>query len=526
MGYFVIPHAERGGYFSMMQTLLRLDTRSILVAAFCAAMMLASPATRAASPNIILFIGDDISWNDFGCYGNTAARTPRIDALAAGGIRFTNAYLTASSCSPSRASIVTGRYPHNTGKASELHRPMAWNLPRFPSLLRKAGYHTALAGKDHMSQEKPPKGVSLDLPPPFKVTEGGRVKGNNGGHGKWAQFVRDRPRDQPFFFWFASYDAHRAWDGDEEWDDSRYGPMHRPEDVIVPPFLADDPETRRDLASYYNEVTRYDHFIGKVVDELTTQDVLDDTLIVVMADNGRPFPRAKTRLHDSGMRTALVAHWPKGIGESGIRCDAIVSAIDLAPTFLEIAGAPIPQAIQGISMLPLFASPNASIRRYAFSEHNWHDYEAHGRAVRTGEFLYIRNSRPQFSWQGPADSVNSPSHESLRKLRDAANLTEAQADVFLAPRPVEELYKIGADPHQLDNLAGNPEYGDVKNRLSKLLDQWAEETGDSVPDNLRGDYFDRETGGQTGTKEGFERAITTAPGEDRGASAINRRGPY
>ena len=496
---------------------------SILAAILC---LPAAAISKDDRPNFVLFIGDDISWNDFGCYGNAAARTPRIDALAKDGIRFTNAYLTASSCSPSRASIVTGRYPHNTGKASELHRPMAWNLPRFPSLLRKAGYHTALVGKNHMSQEKAPEGRSLDLPPPFETTDGGRVEGNNGGHGKWAQFVRDRPRDRPFFFWFASYDAHRAWEGDEEWDASRFGPMHRPEDVVVPPFLADDEATRKDLASYYNEVTRYDHFIGEVVDELSRQEILDDTLITIMADNGRPFPRAKTRLHDSGMRTALVMHWPGGIEVSGTSCKAIVSAIDLAPTFLDVAGIPAPETVQGVSMRPLFSDAGATIRRYAFSEHNWHDFEAHGRAVRTERFVYIRNNRPQFPWQGPADSVNSPSHDSLRQLREAGKLTKAQADVFLAPRPEEELYRIGGDPHQLANLAGNPEYRDTRERLARLLDLWEEETGDSAPANLRGDYFDRDSGEQTGTKEEFEADASPAPGEDRGAAEINTRGPY
>ena len=112
----------------------------------------------AERPNVILIIGDDISWDDFGCYGNPTARTPNADRLAARGIRFANAFVTASSCSPSRSSIVTGRYPHNNGAASELHRPIAWNVPRFPALLREQGYYTVLSGKNHMSQEKPPAG--------------------------------------------------------------------------------------------------------------------------------------------------------------------------------------------------------------------------------------------------------------------------------------------------------------------------------------------------------------------------------
>ena len=208
----------------------------------CILIALAVTASRAADrPNAILIIGDDISWDDFGCYGNASARTPHIDRLARNGVLFTNAYLTASSCSPSRSSIATGRYPHNNGAASELHRPIASNIPRFPALLREKGYYTVLSGKNHMSQEKPPAGVA-PLAEPFEVVDAGQVEGNHGAHGKWVEHLQMRPKDRPFFFWFASLDAHRAWDADSEWDESAYGPKHDPAKVKVPPFLVDDAE--------------------------------------------------------------------------------------------------------------------------------------------------------------------------------------------------------------------------------------------------------------------------------------------
>ena len=186
--------------------------------------------------------------------------------------------------------------------------------------------------------------------------------------------TKNRPKEKPFFFWFAAFDAHRDWDADQQWDESNYGPMHHPDSVIVPPFLSDDTETRQDLASYYNEVTRFDYYIGVVLAELKSQAVLENTLLIVLADNGRPFPRAKTRLHDSGMKTAMVAHWPAGI-KATRSTDALVSAIDLAPTILNLAGATIPRTMQGVSMTPLFFEPAAQVRKYAFSEHNWHDYD-------------------------------------------------------------------------------------------------------------------------------------------------------
>ncbi|MCP4507461.1 MAG: sulfatase-like hydrolase/transferase, partial [Fuerstiella sp.] len=142
-------------------------------------MTLAVSRALAAGPaNVILFIADDVSWNDYGCYGNSAARTPNIDALAAHGIRFDRAFLTASSCSPSRSSIITGRYPHNNGKAAELHRPISGHIPWFPEILRAAGYYTALSGKHHMTSTAPKDGPAA-RPVPFDHADGGRSKSNS-----------------------------------------------------------------------------------------------------------------------------------------------------------------------------------------------------------------------------------------------------------------------------------------------------------------------------------------------------------
>ena len=182
------------------------------------AVLIPALASAAADqrPNVILFIADDISWNDLGCTGNPTARTPHIDRLAANGRRFDAAFLTASSCSPSRSSLITGRYPHNNGRASELHQPIAAHLPWFPRLLREAGYYTALSGKHHMTSDQPAPGEAVQSAA-FDLVDAGRVPGNSGGHGNWVKILRERPRAKPFFLWYASYDAHRDWDGDAEW---------------------------------------------------------------------------------------------------------------------------------------------------------------------------------------------------------------------------------------------------------------------------------------------------------------------
>ncbi len=487
-----------------------------------------SAATR---PNVILFIADDVSWDDLGCTGNPAARTPNIDRLAAHGRRFDAAYLVASSCSPSRSSIVTGRYPHNNGRASELHQPIAAHLPWFPALLRDAGYYTALSGKHHMTTEPPAAGAPAPVPP-FDHVDTGKAEGNSGGHANWVKVVRERPKEKPFFFWFAALDAHRAWDGDDEWQEALYGPKHSPAAVHVPPYLRDDPATRADLASYYNEITRFDHYIGRVVAALEQEGTLANTLILILADNGRAFPRAKTRLHDSGMKTYFIAHWPAGLAQPGQPTASLVSTVDIAPTVLALAGVAAPATLQGVSFLPILKNPAATVRRHAFSEHNWHDYEAHGRAVRSEGYLYIRNHRPALPWQGPADSVRSPSHQALRTARAAGPLTPAQADVFLAPRPAEELYHTASDPEQLKNLASDPAHRAAKARLQQLLADWSEATGDTVPAKLTGDGFDRETGAAlkaaTGAKspKGAKAAPRGTPaGSERNADRLNAPGP-
>lgn len=493
-------------------------------AACCVFSLLGTDAYAAQDrPNVILFIADDVSWNDYGCYGGKSARTPNIDALAAGGIRFDNAYLTASSCSPSRCSIITGRYPHNNGSASELHGPLPWHLTMFPSLLRTAGYYTVLSGKDHMKQTAVPPNVRVGNfhTQPWAHKDRGRNKGNSGGHANWVKNLQERPKDKPFFCWYAALDAHRAWDGDKQWHTDQYGNKHSGKAATVPPFLIDDEQTREDLASYENEVTRFDHFIGLTVAELKKQGVFDNTLIFVMADNGRPFPRAKTRLHDSGMKTAFVAHWPAGITKAAAS-KSMMSAIDIAPTILDVAGLAKPESFQGVSLRPIFSAPTATVRKHAFSEHNWHDYEAFGRSVRSDGYLYLINKRPYAAWQGPADSVRSPSHQSILAAAKANKLTPAQNDVVLAPRPAVELYHATEDPNQLNNLADNPDYASTQQRLAGLLQRWQTETGDSLPDTLTADTFHRETGDSLGKKA---KPQGTLPGAANKADHINVPGP-
>lgn len=450
---------------------------SVILLTICCFNAPPGQGAQNEKPNIIFIIADDVSWNDLGCYGNPAVRTPVIDQLAAEGIRFDNAYLTASSCSPSRTSIISGRYPHNTG-AAELHTPLPEDQIPFPMLLKEAGYYTVQAGKTHFGEP------ALRA---FDQVFGMEDAGTSGAE-RWVRSLEERPKDKSFFAWFAAMDAHRPWQADD------FGVPHDPARVIVPPYLADTESTRRDLASYYNEISRFDFYVGEVLAELTRQGIEENTLIMVLADNGRAFPRSKTRVYDSGMKTPFIIRWGKGIAKPGAVSNSLVSVIDIAPTLLEIAGLDPFAGFQGESFVKLLANPEKVHRQYVFAEHNWHDYEAHERMVRSRDFMYILNSRPNLSNPGPADSNSSPSFEDLKALRDEGRLSHAQTDIFVVPRPREELYDCVNDPMQLSNIASLPQYEEELKRLRNELRRWRMATRDNTPDHLTQDWFDRETG--------------------------------
>jgi arylsulfatase A-like enzyme len=448
-------------------------------------------------PNIIFIIADDVSWNDLGCYGNPAVKTPIIDGLAAKGLKFNNAFLTTSSCSPSRTSIISGRYPHNTGSA-ELHTPLPEDQIPFPLLLKQSGYYTVQSGKTHFGE---PALRAFDQA--YAMEEAG-----TGGEERWVKCLEERPKDRPFFAWFAAIDAHRPWQADD------FGTPHKPDEVIVPPYLADTESTRKDLASYYNEISRFDFYIGEVVKELERQGIEENSLIIILADNGRPFPRSKTRVYDSGMKTPMVIRWGKGITTPGSVSNSLVSVIDIAPTLLEVAGIKPTESFQGKSFGNLFTNPESDHREFIFAEHNWHDYEAHERMVRSKDFLYVLNSRPNLSNPGPADSNGSPSFEDLKNLRDKGELTHAQNDIFMVPRPKEELYCYKTDPMQISNIASLPQFQKELIKMRSEMERWRAETLDNTPNNLTKDWFDRETGERLGEEKQIRGEM---PGAESGA---------
>ncbi len=426
-------------------------------------------AADSARPNFILFIADDMACDDCGAYGHPHVKTPNLDRLAKEGMRFDQAFLTCSSCSPSRSSTITGRYPHSTG-ARQLHEPLPVEQVTFVELLKGAGYYTAQSGKWHLGAAVKSKFDAV-----------------NEGAGKWVEALQSRPREKPFFLWLAFTDPHRPY------QKNTIRQPHSPADAVVPPFLPDVAPTRADLAMYYDEISRMDGDVGEVLAELDRQEVADNTLVLFISDNGRPFPRCKTTLYDSGIKTPFLLRWPARVKPGGA-CQSLVSSIDIAPTLLQLAGLQAGSTFQGESFAPLLENPRATVREQVFAEHNWHDFDDHGRAVRTSRYKYIRNYYTDIPGTPPADAVRSPTFEAMRGLRDAGKLPPAQMSCFTVPRAAEELYDITADPHELKNLAAEAAHAETLSQMRELLARWEQETLDRVPDARRPDEFDRETG--------------------------------
>ncbi len=446
----------------------------VIVAINCNAEVKLSEKTER--PNVVLIIADDVS-PDFSCFDGQV-HTPNIDQLAEHGLRFENAYVTASSCSPSRNSIITGRYPHNTG-APELHMDLPKGQFMFPKALKDAGYYCVLAGKWHMGEATRP---AFDL----IVAEGYKI--DHTGAARWVQCLQERPIDKPFFMWFASFDAHRPWEPDS------LGIPFDPAGVILPTGVPDTPKARKDVASYYDEVQRFDRYVGDVINELKEQGVFDNTLIILLGDNGRPFPRNKTTLYDNGMKTPLIVHWPEGKFNSGAVSSSLVSAIDIAPTILEAVDLPIPPQVQGITFLPICRKPENEIHHVIFGERNWHVQRACGRMVRWGNYVYIRDFTPGlYSFQ--MVDYNTGSYAELLRLRAEGKLIPEQAEAFSTNRAEEMFFNVALDPQQLVNLVNNPKYKKELNYLRKTLTAWQSSTGDSLPliEEMTPDRHDRNT---------------------------------
>lgn len=462
--------------------------RVALVAAAVAAILCLAgsrPQAQQQRPNILLVIADDWSYGDAGISGHAGVRTPSFDRIAREGVRFVHAYTAAPSCTPSRAAILTGRWPHQLGPGGNLWSALPKEYETYPDLLERAGYVVGLQGKGWG---------------PGSVEAAGRTRNPAGpSFDSFEAFLVQAPRDRPFAFWLGPSDPHRPYEAGLA---ARTGLTR--DRAVVPPTLPDVPAVRDDLLDYYAEVERFDRTLGDAVAQLESTGRLEETLIIVTSDNGRPFPRDKANVYDGGARVPLAIRYPRNVRLSGAppapvpkQSDAFVSLVDLAPTILEAAGISVPPEMAGVTLSSTFGGPERDPHRErhqrVFIERERHAYVRAGnlsypvRAVRTKDYLYVRNFAPD-RWPagdpvrvwsvGPfGDADDGPSKRFVLAYRGDPAIAPYYKRAF-EKRPAEELYALASDPHQLVNVAGQPAHADPQRRLRAMLDEWMRETGD------------------------------------------------
>lgn len=428
-------------------------------------------------PNILLCIADDASWHHFGVNGDPVVRTPMFERVAREGVNFRHAYTSAPSCTPSRGALLSGQHFWRLGEGGNLWSRWPNTAPVYPDLLAQAGYRVGLQGKGWG-------------PGDFKFH--GRAHNPAGPAFKdFATFLKEVPPGTPFCFWLGSQDPHRPYDRG-----SGLAAGLRLEDVKVPPFLPDTTAVRSDLLDYYAEIERFDRDVGATLKLLEDRGELDRTLVVVTSDNGFPFPRGKATCYDAGTRMPLAIRWGAQV-KGGRVVDDFVSLTDLAPTFLEAAGLKPPSEMTGRSLVPLLISGKGGVvepwRERVFFGRERHANVRVGdlgypiRAVRTADFLYLRNFAPD-RWPagdppiyGDVDQANdiagSPSKQAVVE-HGGDPATQRLFELGFGQRPAEELYDLRTDPWQMQNVAADARYASQRERLAGELARELERTGD------------------------------------------------
>ncbi len=446
----------------------------------------ATAAEPDRRPNILFALADDWAWPHAGVYGDKVVKTPVFDRVAREGVLFTHVFCAAPTCSASRASILTGQAPHRLEEGANLWGILPQRYPVYPDLLEKAGYAVGYSGKGWG---------------PGTLEGSGRTRNPAGPQFKnFAAFLQKAPADKPFCFWFGSHDPHRAY---VKGSGARSG--MDPSKVVVPPDLPDTPEVRSDILDYYFAVERYDRDVGAILKLLQEAGRLDNTIVVMSGDNGWPFPHGKANLYDAGTRQPLAVRWPARV-KGGRTVDDFISLTDLAPTFLEAAGLkPLPE-MTGRSFLDILLGKSYAPRDRVFTERERHadvrrgDLSYPSRAIRTKDFLYIRNFRPDrwpagdpelYHSVGPFGDIDGgPSKEVILNRRDDPKIHPFFV-LACAKRPAEELYDLAKDPAQIHNVADQPAYAAAKQKLRGELEQWLKATGDPrvTHDDDRWDHF-------------------------------------
>lgn len=468
--------------------------------------LLSSVAVQAGErPNILIAISDDQSFPHASAYGCKFISTPAFDRVANEGILFTHAYAASPGCSPSRAALLTGRHHWQIEHAGTHASSFPAKYRTFPEVLAEHGYFVGQTGKgwgpgnfkDDGRTHNPagPTFQGAKISPPYKGISNKDYAAN------FQQFLKDKPDGQPFCFWYGAHEPHRGF---EKGAGLKAG--KRLEDVEVPSFLPDRPEIREDLLDYAVEIEWFDQHLGRMLDQLEAAGELENTLVIVTADNGMAFPRAKANCYDAGIHVPLAIRWGQGI-QAGRTSADLVGFVDLTATIYDVTGVTPPNgeaAISGQSLRNIFESSSAGIvdpaRTAVFSGRERHSSSRYlnlgypQRAMRTRDYLYIRNFRPDRWPAGAPRKLDAngglgPQDGGYHDIDACPSLTcliENQDDPEVGDyfhwavdmRPEIEIFDLHADPGCLHNLANADGFEQTQADLTRQFEAVLQTTGD------------------------------------------------
>ena len=418
----------------------------------------APPPAAASSPisqrlNIVWIVGDDLG-TQLASYGERQAVTPTLDRLASGGTRFAHTYAVSPTCSPSRSALITGRYATEIGTHNHRSRLAVSPLTMLDQLAA-AGYHIAWPQLPDSAKTD----FNFDSP---KLTQSG------------SDWPRDAP-PEPFFAYLNDMVVHEGKLSVGEVEHQRLtaalaaSERQDPDRVEVPPQYPDVPAVRRSLARYAELVTAFDRNVQKVMDILRDRGLLERTVVMVFGDNGPGFPRGKRLLYDEGVRVPLIIAGP-GINPGVVRQD-LVSLLDLAPTTLALAGIQRPAHMAGRTIVGPHRQPAPPY--LVASRDRVDEVTDRMRSVRDGRYVYIRNLMPQVGLSSLPDYARkSPVMQAMFEGHERGTLDSVQRIFFNPRKPDEELYDTTSDPHQIRNLAAQPQAGPVLERMRAQLAEW------------------------------------------------------
>ena len=431
-------------------------------------------------PNILLIVSED-NGQELGCYGEPYVQTPILDQLASEGVLFKNAYVAQAGCSQSRASFLTGLYPHQNGQiglATWKFRMYDPNTPNLVRSLKSAGYRTGIIGKLHVNPESA-------FPFDFKA-----IPSSNFSRKNQDNYATEAKRfmmagEEPFFLSVNYPDAHRPFI--TQVDGLPKEPLTGDDVKPLAYFGIDNPELRQQTADYYNCMSRLDTLIGDLLNALKETGKSENTIIAYIGDHGADMLRGKRTSYEGGTRVPFIMKWPKH-GKTDLISKELVSLIDLAPTLLEAAGVETIPNLPGRSLIPLLKGETTDWRSYLYTEfhiHSAHNYYPQ-RTVQDERYKLILNLMPGEVNPG-YQFTNNRFFDNLIETINAAggNITTAYQNMERPPK--YELYDLEKDPYEFNNLANNPRYSADLARLSFLLQEWREETNDPMlnPKNVR-----------------------------------------